>query len=80
MSDRLEYLKQTLDKQNNRPAVVLRRADAEWAASEIERLKSINESVCEELSGYRSLFDTLNLIDPRAVEKAIDIQEGGEKP
>jgi hypothetical protein len=37
--DRLEYLKETLDKQKNRPAVVLRRADAEWAVNEVERLR-----------------------------------------
>ncbi|WP_037581451.1 hypothetical protein [Sporolactobacillus terrae] len=39
--DRLEYLKQTLDKQNNRPAVVLRRADAErqkvWLYEQLQR-------------------------------------------
>jgi hypothetical protein len=43
MTDRLAYIKQTLDKQKNRPAVVLRRSDVEWAVSEIERLRKENE-------------------------------------
>lgn len=38
MSDRLDYIKQKLEEQKKSPAVVLRRADAEWVVEEVERL------------------------------------------
>jgi hypothetical protein len=45
--DRLAYIKKTLDKQKNRPAVVLRRADAEWVVEEVERLSTENRRLKE---------------------------------
>ncbi|WP_028976457.1 hypothetical protein [Sporolactobacillus terrae] len=80
MSDRLEEIKeQWKDEGYDFDHMQEMGEDLTWLISEVERMRAINEVVCEELSGYQSLFDTLNLIDPRAVEKAIDVQEDGEK-
>jgi hypothetical protein len=49
--DRLEYLKDTLDKQKNRPAVVLRRSDTEWAVDEVERLRAFKSAVVDAYAG-----------------------------
>jgi hypothetical protein len=69
MPDRLEYLKQTLDKQKGRTAVVLRRADAEWVVSEAERLGKRIDII------YSAMNDILDQDDLNSIDHNIAIYE-----
>lgn len=52
MNERLTYIKHVMDVQKRSAAVVLRRADVNWAVGEIERLRAENERIDKRMKMY----------------------------
>lgn len=69
MSDRLDYIKQKLEEQKKSPAVVLRRADAEWVVEEVERLGKRIDII------YSAMNDILDQDDLNSIANNIAIYE-----